>query len=405
MVFPGKGLARDEGRVVFIPGALPGERVRAETIRHSKNFSVARLTEVIEPSPKRIRPECPLALGADAPGGGPTPHCPGCCYQHVDYGEEVRLKQAQFANLLEHMAHVDPSGCLPPMPSPLYAGYRNRIALHSATQGDGPVLGYFAEDNKTIIDVPRCALAAPAINELLTTLRGDAGFVSGLKPGATVTLRCSKTDGALHWLGRKGAGGRPLTEQTPFGSLTVPRGSFFQVNPGVAHQVSQRVKELLEETGSHTVVDLYCGAGFFAPAAHAAGVRKVVGIDADRAAVLAARGNARSLGMEGASFLTRDAREGLNKVLRGVDPGSTTLIVDPPRRGLEKEVIELTATAGVAHVLYVSCAPDTLARDVARFVQKGYRWAHSQLADMFPRTPYFESITRLSAGVERVEGK
>ena len=153
VVYPGRGLARMDGCVVFVSGVLPGETVSARITRRRKNFAEAELIRIEVPSPRRVEPACPLA-GT----------CPGCCYQHADYAEELRLKEAQFVNLLQRIGRVEGPDRLPSVPSPAPLGYRNKITLHASPDpGGGRRLGYFAFDNRTVLDVPACPLAVAEI--------------------------------------------------------------------------------------------------------------------------------------------------------------------------------------------------------------------------------------------------
>jgi tRNA/tmRNA/rRNA uracil-C5-methylase (TrmA/RlmC/RlmD family) len=371
---------------VFVPGVLPGETVEVRFVRRHKNFSEATLIEVTQPSPKRITPVCPLAAV-----------CPGCCYQHADYAEEVRLKQAQLANFLQRQARIDSAICLPPVPAPEPLGYRNKISLHAASDGSSTRLGYVGEDNVTVIDVPACPLALPPLNERLARLRADADFMKQLTTHRSLTLRCTPQDGVIHFFG-KADEGPWLTETTILGKVHAPRGSFFQVNRGVADRLLSTVMEILKSTQARTVIDLYCGVGVFALAAGAAGLPRVIGIDRDDAGIQAARWNADDRKLKGMEFMAQPAAKGLKQTLRRVDPAGTLLIVDPPRTGLEKQTVETIARAKPAEIVYVSCAADTLSRDVALLKASGYGVVSSQLFDMFPRTPHFETITRLTAG-------
>jgi 23S rRNA (uracil1939-C5)-methyltransferase len=388
VVYPGKGLARmEDGCVVFVSGVLPGETVEVEITKQKKNFAEARLIEVIKPSQFRMPPKCKLA-----------DICPGCRYQHAEYGEELRLKQAQFINLLERQAKVDATGfCLPPIPSPVSLEYRNKIVLHAAVADDAGSLGYFGEDNDTVIDVASCPLAMRPLNDLLADLRARQDFMAALKPDMRVTLRYTKTDGAVHWCGKPKADDSWLRESTSIGSIKVPRGGFFQMNPAMADELVKHVLDLINTIKPERVIDLYCGVGVFAMAAGLAGIGKVFGIDSDKEAVLAAKSNAQDRGLEGVQFIAAAAEKGLKYMLGSGTPGKTTLIVDPPRMGLEKCVVELINSAKPSDVVYVSCAPDTLARDIALLKAGEYRVVSSLLLDMFPRTPYFESVTHLKS--------
>ncbi len=389
VVYPGRGLARRDGCVIFIAGVLPGETVTAEITRQRKTYAEARLVHVETPSLRRIEPACPLA-GT----------CPGCCYQHMEYGEELRLKQAQFENLLRRIGRVEKISPAPPVPSPASLGYRNRITLHAAGAGASSPdpereirLGYFGFDNRSVIDVPHCPLAIDEINRLLKHARDDRQWLAALSSGDTVSLRYTETEGAILWLNRASPEKESLIETTCLGPISVPYRSFFQVNIPIADALIRRVQDLLRAFSPAAMVDLYCGAGIFALAAGKAGVPAVLGIDRNRAAIRIARKNARRHGLPGVRFEAMAAAEGLQFGLAPLLPAETALIVDPPRAGLSEEVIAGIASHKPATVIYLSCAPDTLSRDAALLAAAGYRIEETQIFDMFPRTPYFESLT------------
>jgi len=393
LVYPGKGLARLDGCVVFIRDVLPGEIVTARITKQRKNYAEAEIISIDQPSPFRIKPVCPLAG-----------RCPGCAYQHIAYEEELRVKDEQFANLLQRIGHIPEPPIMPPVPSPISLGYRNKITLHSSrdftVSGDTSRrtrLGYFALDNRSIIDVPDCPLAVEAINNKLRELRVNRKFVAGLKDGQNLSLRYTKTDGTIFWLEGTPPEKTRLTEETSLGAIQVSYKSFFQVNIPIANALIQRAMEIISKIQPEAVIDLYCGVGLFGIAAGKSGVPAVLGIDRNKAAIRAARKNAKEDNLHGVRFEMMTAREGLEFGLSPLKPEETTLIVDPPRGGLPKEIIALISKHKPATIIYISCAPDTLARDAARLSGGGYRVDNTQIFDMFPRTPYFESITVFSA--------
>ena len=326
-----------DGCVVFIPGVLPDEVVQARITRRRKSFAEAELLKIIRPSDRRIDPVCPLAG-----------QCPACCYQHIAYTEELRLKQSQFINILKRIGHVDTPVCLETVPSPVATGYRNKIVLHAApSSSSGPteaksskekILGYYAADNSTIMNVSSCPLAIADLNSLLVSLRADSAFMSTLKYKQRVTLRHTEKDGAIHWTRELKPDRTILTERTIIGDISVPYNSFFQVNRAMADAATSRTMDLLKEDTPSSLVDLYSGSGVFALAAGKAGVPAVLGIDSDRAAIRAAKRNAANLDLPGVEFIAMPADEALEPALKAVDPGKTTLILDPPRIGLDKSI-------------------------------------------------------------------
>ncbi|MCE9615469.1 MAG: TRAM domain-containing protein [Lentisphaerae bacterium] len=383
--YRGAGVARQDGWVVFVPGAWPGERVKVQITRRKRQYGEGRVVEVLDASPHRIAPACPLA-GT----------CPGCAYQLVAYAEEVRLKQAQLARFLSHQAAVTASMMRVPIASPRELGYRNKIVLHAATGAGGPVLGYVAADNTSVLDVMACPLALPPLAERLAALRADATFMQALRSEQSVTLRYTELDGALHWVGRPAPGAPWLQERTGLGPVWVPRGGFFQVNPGAADLLLDTATQWLRAVNPRAVVDLFCGVGMFALAAAAAGVTSVSGVDVDAVGIRAAKENAARLQATGVRFASGPAEALARKALAQFPADGTLLIVDPPRLGLAKSLVADILRAAPAHLLYISCAADTLARDLAALVAGGYRVTDVQLVDMFPRTAYFETLVLLA---------
>ncbi len=387
IVYSGKGLARHEGFVVFIPEVLPGERVLAEIVARHKRHADARLISVLDASTERTVPCCPL-YGT----------CPGCVYQHARYGEEIRIKQAQLVNFLERTAAWQNSVVVAePVPSPLEIGYRNKIVLHTrAGTGTAPAVGYIGEDNKTLLDIAACPLALPAINQRLAELRSESAFMNTLPDGEDLTLRHTVEDGTLSWIGERSPGKERLTEQSPWGPMCVPRSGFFQVNPALIPALSEGVQTALSAIKPDIVVDMYCGSGLLSLAAGHAGVSRVVGTDIDERAIRCAQANARKLGKGEHVFVAGRVLEQLPQILKELVPTRTVLIADPPRRGMERPILDLIGESALPALLYVSCAADTLARDLNRLATFGFRLHSVRLFDMFPRTPYFESFAVLT---------
>jgi tRNA/tmRNA/rRNA uracil-C5-methylase (TrmA/RlmC/RlmD family) len=385
IAYRGRALGRHEGEVVFVYGALPGETVEVEVAALAKNFAEATLLRVLTPSPNRIEPACPLAAG-----------CPGCRYQHVSYEAELAIKNGQLVNLLGRLARVDAAVCGAPVPSPFPAGYRNKIVLHAWMEEGERLLGYFSEDNRTVLDVPRCPLASDSINARLADLRADDAFMVSLETHNKVTIRETGFDGVQHWVGAVHDQGRPwLTERTPVGEVQVPRGSFFQVNRSVADLLLGEVDGHIRTIAPDSFVDVYGGVGLFAFMAGRQGVERVCSLDLDGASAEAGRHNARRLGLGNVEFVSGPAQKKLASVLMALRGGRTAVVVDPPRTGLEPGTLRTLVRGEPAGIIYVSCAPDTLARDLKQLAAAGYHVKQTRLFDMFPRTPFFETVTLL----------
>ncbi|MEI6564484.1 MAG: 50S ribosomal protein L11 methyltransferase [bacterium] len=390
----GRGVARIDGKVCFVPGVLPGETITFEIIKDRGGFLEARATTVVTPSPHRIEPICPLAFHLSRLTSHLPPLCPGCCYQHATYEEEIRIKNLQLQSFLTRQAGCREDVLLPPVPSPSALGYRNKLSLHGQIDGKDRRLGYFMEDNSTVVDVSVCPLAVEPINVLLKGLHDAPSFRRTLRSDMSVIFRWTQRDGALWWRNKAAENDVWLVESSVLGPLSVPRDSFYQVNPGLADLLVNALLKRLSSVASQTVVDLYCGVGVFALAAAKLGIPRVIGLDVDGPGIKAAAYNAQKLGLTGIEWVTATAEKGMIK-LRLDHPDQTTLIVDPPRAGMGRAMVRDILTQRPARILYISCAPDTMARDVAWLKEGGYQVHSSQLFDMFPRTAHFESLTEL----------
>lgn len=337
IAFGGAGVARHEGQVVFVPFTAVGERVRARVLRRKKNFVEADLVAVLAASPSRVEPPCPC-FG----------RCGGCAYQHLDYAEQLRMKQTQVEQTLRRVGRLEDVPMRPIVAAPRPFGYRNRIRVHVA----GGVAGFFAHRAHAIVDVEQCHLAAPTVNAALEELRRAA------VPEGDYSLRAS--------------GGGPFFEQT---------------NPEVTAALVALVHASVLR-GQALLVDAYCGAGLFAHRL-ADLFEGVIGIEENASAVEHARRRA----TERERYLQADVAIAIGDVLAAADAPRTTVILDPPATGVAPRVIELLVAARPAEILYVSCNPATLARDLAR-LSPTYRLEAVTPLDMFPQTAEIEVLAR-----------
>jgi len=395
LVYGGDGLARIDGRVVFIPGTAAGETVRARITQLKASFARARVEAIIDSAAERIPPCCRIEDRTT----GEAFQVPGCVYDHLDYAAELQAKQQQLAAFLSRLTGNIDSVLLPPFAAPSALHYRNKIVLHTDRGPRGLRLGYRLEPSHQVIDMEACPLACDAINAALTDLRKSHSFQT-LSPGADITFRHTPHDGAVCWVGRA-APLTPcadlLTEASPAGPLRVPRDGFYQVNPAVGDALVRTVAEWFGESSEwRELLDLYCGVGVFGFACMAAGGTRLAGIESGRDAVSAARLNAASLGVP-AAFHCRalgHSNPRFSDVLG--DPSRTTAIVDPPREGMAADAVRALADSGIARIFYVSCDPATLARDLATLAANSrYRLVRARLFDMFPRTAHFETLVEL----------
>ncbi|MEY2499049.1 MAG: rRNA (uracil1939-C5)-methyltransferase [Verrucomicrobiota bacterium] len=341
VAFGGKGVARDEGKAVFVPFTIDGERVTATITREKKQFAEGELVELLEPSPHRAVPECPY-FG----------RCGGCSYQQINYAHQLELKARQVEQAMRRIGKVPEPPMQPIIPSPLPYHYRNRITVHA----EDNVVGFYRRDVHQLMDIAHCPIAMPGVNNALAQLR--AGRVR---------------DG--HYTLRAHSGPRV----------------FAQANDAVADALATFIVDILSAGERKLLIDAFCGAGFFSKRL-APQFERVVGIDWDRFAIDAAQKNAGP----NETYIAGDVTIELARLLveaidttRGLT--SAVLIVDPPATGLSAEMRRAILDSPPQTMIYVSCNPPTLARDIAD-LQSRFSVISITPFDMFPQTAEIEVV-------------
>ena len=352
VAFGGKGVAREQGKAVFVPYTIEGELVSAEIVREKKQFAEAELIEVKQSSPNRIAPECRY-FG----------RCGGCMYQHIDYEHQLAIKWRQVRDALRRIGKLKDVPLRPIVPSPRQYAYRNRITVHAL---DG-VVGFFRRDSHRLIDIERCPISREEVNHALAELREQKHVRDG-----HYTLRAASE----------------------------PR-VFSQINDQVAQTLRDLIVDLVPPD-QDLLIDAYCGAGFFAKALLDK-FERVIGIDWDRFAIAAAKENASDKetyvagdvedlkAAVSAAFATSAAQ----RPALGTS-GATTMIIDPPATGLTEGVRRAITDLAPETLIYVSCNPPTLARDLKELQ---HRFAINSITplDMFPQTAEIEVLAHLHA--------
>ena len=426
----GMGVARIDGRVVFVHGALRGEKCRVLILKTLKSVAFAKVLEVIEPSSERITPDCPY-----------FPRCGGCTYRHIRYEEELRLKRQRVQDNLSRIGGSD-------VTVEEILGARDTLRYRNKAQypvsKDGAV-GFYRARTHEVIECEHCLLvkpvadaAAEALREYMQSCRvagydekTGRGLVRHLyirsnaageslvcvlvngdklpKEDRLVTLlrdACPKCTGIVLGTNTKKGNvilgdryrtlwGSDRLEDTLCGKtfrLSVP--SFYQVNRVQAERLYAKAIEFAGLTGQETVLDLYCGAGTITLALsdHA---KKVLGAEIVPEAIDDARENAARNGVKNAEFFCGDASDVAKKLAReNLRPDVIT--VDPPRKGLAADVVESIAEMQPGRVVYVSCDSATMARDVKRLADLGYTAQRACAVDMFPRADHVETVVLLS---------
>lgn len=358
IAFGGEGVGRLEDFVVFVPFVLIGEVVEVEITELKKRFARARLVRVIQASPERAQPLCRY-FG----------DCGGCQYQHIDYPAQLRLKHKQIIDLFERIGGFKAQFISPVIPCPRPYGYRNRIMIRSQWDKfkQGLNIGFIRHDNRLVVDIEECKIAEPALNEQISRVRAHPPPKGGIK----VVLRVA----AENW--------------------EVPRDSFFQNNFSLLPKLVETVRECLRKSGARFLVDVYCGVGFFGIEL-ADLVETFVGVELDRLAIQAARRNAATRGVANGEFLDGRAEALLPSLLSRFSAPATSILLDPPRTGCPPESLARLREVRPAQIIYVSCHPATMARDLNILCAGGvFDLVNVIPLDMFPQTQHVECVADL----------
>ena len=395
--YGGESMGRlEDGRAVFVPFALPGETVRVRLVEQKRGFARAALLEVVRPSPQRIAPKC-LHFGV----------CGGCHYQILPYPEQLKLKESILRDQLVRIGKIAAPPVKSMLPSPEPWNYRNHVQFHVSPEGR---LGFVAAGNsQAVMPISECHLPETTLNMLWpqieleagtsldrVSLRAGDGVILILESDSVETpemeieagisvVHLSEDDVVVL------AGEDHIIMDVLDRRFRVSAGSFFQVNTAMAAKMVEHLITKLRVLASTTLLDVYCGAGLFS-AFFASHVKRVVGIEISASACQDFSANLD----EFANVELYEAPAEI--VLAGIDIHPEVVIVDPPRAGLDKQVLDALVTLGPKMLAYVSCDPSTLARDAARLITGGYTLMEVTPFDLFPQTYHIESISIFERG-------
>ncbi len=373
----GDGVGRINNWVVFVPYTLPGERVRARIYRNDKNCSMADLVEVLEASPRRVQPQCPV-FG----------YCGGCQYQHLDYAAQLEWKTAQVADLLRLQAGLE-LPVKPAIASPVTYNYRSKITPHFQKPKDARMgsIGFLRAGSRSeICDVKQCPIAMEPINAALPALRKAVQqAASQYKRGATLLMRVSEGSVITN-------NNAVCTEKVGNLTFNFLAGDFFQNNPYILPAFTDYVARQACAGGAKYLVDAYCGSGLFALTL-ASHFEKVLGVEVSETSADWARANARSNNISHASFLAASAEAIFEQV--DFPAAESAVVIDPPRKGCDMAFLNQLFAFGPERVVYVSCNPATQIRDLAEFDKAGYEVIEVQPFDLFPQTKHLECVATL----------
>ena len=430
----GQGVCRIDGCAVFVPNAIAGELCTVKVVRAGKTAAWGKIERILQPSPHRIPRACPYAK-----------LCGGCQFQHMDYEEETALKAQRVADALTRIGKTGLNR-VQVLPAPAVDGYRNKAQYPVAEVNGHPVAGFYKSRTHQVVPIDRCRILPPeadtakdcvlawmerwgvraydettgrglirhiyvrkafATGQLLvclvangSTLPHTQALIDALKeklPGLTsvvLSVNQKKTNVVLgdRFLTLYGSG--EIEDELCDLRFRLSPRSFYQVNRAQAEKLYRTAIDAAGLTGRETVLDLYCGTGTItlAMARHAG---RVLGVEVVEQAIRDARENARRNGIENAEFFCADAAQAAKRLAdEGVRPD--VVVVDPPRKGLDAAIPGILAQMSPRRIVYVSCDPATLARDLAELEKYGYSAQRAQSLDLFPRCAHVETVVLLS---------
>ncbi len=429
----GQGVARVEGCAVFVPNAIAGEKYQIRIEKVGKTWAAGKIVEILEKSPHRVQRECPISAS-----------CGGCDFWHMDYDEETRLKADRVRSSLNRIGGENLTD-MPILAAPTCKGYRNKAQYPVASHKGRVYAGFFKAGTHQVVENDHCLILPDETEQvrnividyvnryritaydetarkgLLRHIYVRRGAVSGqilvclvlngrklphtedliqrlqAVEGFTTLVLSVNTKDTNAVLGDEEIVlyGPGYIEDTLCGlNFRLSARSFYQINHHQAQRLYEAAIAQAEITEKDLVLDLYCGVGTITLCmAKAAG--KVIGVEVVEQAVVDAKANAERNGIQNAEFFCGDAGKAALKLEQeGIKPD--VIVVDPPRKGLNSDTIEALSRMSPRRIVYVSCDPATLARDVALLKERGYVLKNAQAADLFPRCSHVESIVCLT---------
>ncbi|MBU3108048.1 23S rRNA (uracil(1939)-C(5))-methyltransferase RlmD [Clostridium gasigenes] len=435
--YEGEGIAKVDSYPIFIQGALTGEKVKILAIKANKNFGFGKLLEIIEPSEERVTPECEHAK-----------RCGGCSIQHMNYKNQLDFKFDRVKDCMHKIAGLTTDLVQYPIGMETPTRYRNKVQLPVGMVKGKIAIGFYATRSHNIIDINKCLIqdeiadkvaaitrswmekykilpattdgifdpkglvkhimirkgfktdevmvvlvtikkTVPHINEFIANIRDN---IDGIK-SIVHNINSKDTNVVLGTDFRTIWGAEKITDYIDKFKFNISPVSFFQINPVQTEVLYSTALKYAALTGKETVIDAYCGTGtitlFLGQKAE-----KVYGVEIVPEAIENAIENAKENKIYNAEFLVGTAEEKIQELLdQGVKPD--TIVVDPPRKGCDIKLLEAIAQAKPKNVVYISCDPSTLARDLKILTEKGFKVGKIQPVDMFPHTPHIECVVKL----------
>ena len=387
VAFGGAGVGRVNGMVVFVPLTVTDDEVEVEIRSVKKKFALGEVRRIIQPSLYREKPVCRY-FG----------RCGGCQFQHIVYEQQLAIKEKQVREIFTRLGNFSSPPVLPIIPSPGPFHYRGKADYHVRLGADGKLacLGFMKGASDSVLDIERCEIVEESINMSCQAFRATLLEGGGRYQRDRQTIWSAGEENKIIAVPKDDDIPPPIIRIVGDRRLVVPYGGFFQVNTTLVDELVAQVLKLADLTGRETVLDAYCGVGLFslflAPLAGS-----IVGIEIDKQSIQCARENLQEADGGKTMFLRGDVgavmKQEFTRRRRRVD----VVVLDPPRSGCDREVLDNLRKAAVQKVIYISCNPATQARDLRYLVEAGYSLECLQPLDMFPQTSHIEVIALLKA--------
>lgn len=431
----GSGICRIEEMAVFVPGTAVGDRCTVRIVKVLKNYAFGRMERLLSPSPDRVTPDCAVSAG-----------CGGCVFRHIDYAAETRLKAQRVRDAMERIGGFRGLPIEPILAAPARNRYRNKCQMPIGLDKNGRMtLGFYAVNSHRIVDTESCLLQPACFDNVMnglrvwqreagetvydesahagvlrhlfmrrgektgellvclvingSALRDEAALVAALREaepsvtGVVLNINREKTNVVLGERLRTLWGKGTVTDELCGLTFEIAPHAFYQVNRTQAEVLYEKAAEYAGLTGAETLLDLYCGTGTIG-LSMAGRAKKVIGAEIVPAAVENARQNAARNNITNAEFLCADASKAA-EILHARGEKPNVVVLDPPRKGCDAALIGTAAAMSPKRIVYVSCDPATLARDLKRFTESGYEISALAPVDMFPCTSHVETIVLL----------
>lgn len=373
----GTAIAYENEKVIFVRYALPGETVRVNIYKETKDYAMAEPLEIIEPAPERIQPQCPhFSI------------CGGCDYQMLSYDAQVEMKRQMILETYRRIGKIDLPDLTGVIRSPLPYRYRNTETFK--VNPNKKTIGFFRKDTKFVVDMDECMLAMDGINQALKDIRKQPDF-----PPHNFKIRTTADhETVVHWVKADGYEDKPVYERVDAAGKSIQfkisKDSFFQVNNSMIPLWIEKIVSFLDPDGHERIFDLYCGIGlitlfvsFFA--------KETLGVEIAKSSVIDAKHNVEVNKItSNVQFIQAPVEEVL-PTLGYAD----VIIVDPPRKGIEDKGVETLLSMRPKKIIYSSCKPATQARDI-QMLSEHYDLKELVLVDMFPQTHHAELLALLT---------